>query len=231
MQSAKCCRIHLWSYLILHVSLPLQMYANAMDRTPQSELFDYLPTSIILTMSWSAGLNKRLAINLIVLLETLEYMLSYTLTTPSPHPMLETVHQWLPPTKMICTNSPPRIWKERVVNCRILQAGYVWEFLQEEQLSSFNHGVQEPAKNFLFVTFMRSVQWSGQPVIAYSCKTFVRGHNSWVFSEINVFNNRLGYATVAHFQLCRVTCHLSELYSGCSSPVFRRDSHITGDIH
>ena len=103
-QSAKC---RLWSYLILHRLLPLQMlYANAMARTPQSELFDYLPTSIILTMSCSGGLNTRLAINFIV---PLECMLLYTLTTPSSHPMLETVHQWQPPTKMICTNSPLRL--------------------------------------------------------------------------------------------------------------------------
>ena len=41
-----------------------------------------------------AGLSTMVAINFTVVLEALEYMLSYTLTSPSSHPTLKTVHQW-----------------------------------------------------------------------------------------------------------------------------------------
>ena len=101
-QSAECRLIDLWSYLISHGLYDCKHAKN-------SELLVCLPTPTILC---SARLNTRLAINFTILLEALEYMLSYTLTTPSSHPMFETVHQWQPP-KIICTISPLRICKER----------------------------------------------------------------------------------------------------------------------
>ena len=79
--------------------------------------------------------------------------------------------------------SPQNLEREAAVNCRVLQASYMWEFLQDEQLSSLNDGVREPAirlKNFTFLIYMQSAQQSGQPVFAYSCRAFINGG---VFSQ------------------------------------------------
>ena len=52
------------------------LYAKAIARTPQSDPLHCFPTPIILTTSFDAGLNTRLAISLRVDLETEGYKLS-----------------------------------------------------------------------------------------------------------------------------------------------------------
>ena len=115
-----------------------------MERTLQSEPFDCLPTSIILTTSCSAELNTRLVVNLIVPQEALE---------SGVHAVVHIDHFFTTSnvgnsTSVTASNkdnlhkfSSQNLEGETLVNCRILQASYVWEFLQDELLSSLNDGV------------------------------------------------------------------------------------------
>ena len=115
-QSANCCLLDLWLYLI-HGSLPLQMsYANAMAR-----FWNHL-TSIILTTSCLAGLNTRLAI---------KFDRQHWSTCCRTHrPLLHHIQCWKQYTKTASNKddlhkfSSESLERQTPVNCWILQAGY-----------------------------------------------------------------------------------------------------------
>ena len=88
----KCCLIFLGSNLTLHGFKPLQISkAYAIARTPQSDLFDWLATSIILISSFNAVLQTKLAIKR-TFSPVSRYTSYHTLRPPHYHSPLWTQH-------------------------------------------------------------------------------------------------------------------------------------------
>ena len=113
-----------------------------MARTPQSEPFDCVSTSIIVTLSSEDGLLTKLAMRRTVSFEIGLYNLSYTWTAPVSQPTVDMVV-----SDMYDLYKLPRMDLEcKHLQYRRLQSCHVGEKLKQEYLSCMNDLVSEETK-------------------------------------------------------------------------------------